>query len=117
MAILIHGTTRERAERIAAHGPDPARLGSDGFSTYLEGGPFHFGSPEEYACRQAAASPTEGGGAILVMDVPDSIIDLAVSDFFPRSQGLIQFDEDAGLRELVAAWPGILTTIRLVECP
>jgi hypothetical protein len=98
------------------HGPDPDRFQSEGFSTYLECGPFLFGSAEEYALSQAAASPYEGGGAIIVVDVPDDIIALAVNEYFPLSQGLIQFDEGAGLEELRAAWPRLWKEIRLVAC-
>jgi hypothetical protein len=98
-------------------GPDPNRIGPDGFSTYLEGGPFQFGRPEEYACGKAAAFPTEGGAVILAVDVPDDIIALAVNAYFPLSQGLVQFDDGAGLQELLAAWPALWKEIRPVECP
>jgi hypothetical protein len=122
MAILLHGTTRQRALSIAANGPDPNFIEPGGaraesFSSYLEQGPFLLGPPEEYACRKAAAFPSEGGAAILVMDVPDEIIALAVNAWFPLSQGLVQFDEGAGLAELRAAWPEIGKAIRLVDCP
>ena len=85
------------------HGPDPNCIEPGGvvraesFSTYLEQGPFLFGSQDEYACRKAARFPNEGGGAILAIDVPDEIIALAVNQWFPLSQGLVQFDENAGL--------------------
>jgi hypothetical protein len=55
MAIVLHGTTRHRAEQIMAHGPDPDFIEPGGgtraesFSSYLEGGPFPVGTPEEYA--------------------------------------------------------------------
>jgi hypothetical protein len=117
MAILLHGTTRYRAERIMADGPDPDRCGPEGFSTYLESGPFLFGSPEEYACGHAAASPDEGGGAILAVDVPDDMIALAIDEYFPLGQGLVQFDQGAGLQELRDAWPSLWKEIRPVECP
>jgi hypothetical protein len=98
MAILIHGTTRQRGERIAAEGPDPDYLEpgglarAEGFSTCLESGPFPLGMPEQYACSKALAFPDEGGAAILSMDVPDEIVALAVTEYFPLSQGLVQFD-------------------------
>lgn len=123
MAAIVHGTTRYRAERIKALGPDPDfSEGSSGgraesFSTYLANGPFLFGRPEEYACRKSASFPAEGGAAILVIDVPDNIIALATNEWFPLSQGLIQFDEEAGLNELIAAWPVLSCEIRLVDCP
>jgi hypothetical protein len=117
MAILLHGTTRARADAILAGGPDPRLTGPEGFSTYLEHGPFLFGPPTAYACAKAAAFPTEGGGALLAVDVPDSIIDLTIDEYFPRSQGLIQFDAGAGLEELRAAWSTLRKEVRLVECP
>lgn len=115
MTILLHGTTRQRAEQIAASGPDPARCGPDGFSTYLESGPFLFGSPQQYACRKESLA--EGGPAILAVDVPEQIILLAVNEWFPLSQGLVQFNKAAGWDELVAAWPGLFKEIRAVESP
>ena len=48
--ILLHGTTRQRAERIIQQGPDPSfqepggRDVSEEFSMNLEIGPFLFGS-------------------------------------------------------------------------
>ena len=117
MTILLHGTTRHRAEQIASHGPDETLLGEDGFSTYLAGGPFFFGLPEDYACGKAALFDNEGGGAIIEMDVPDPIIQLAVDENFPLEQGLIQFNTGKGLHELLAAWPALAKQIRLVDCP
>jgi hypothetical protein len=123
MAVLLHGTTRYRARLIRAHGPDPkfvepgSRTVAESFSTYLEQGPFLFGLPEEYACRKAADFPSEGGAAILAVDVPERIIALAINEWFPLSQGLVQFDVGAGLAELLAAWPTLSKDIRAVECP
>jgi hypothetical protein len=123
MALLVHGTTRQRAERIRSVGPDPDYVESpgggraEGFSTYLAQGPFLFGRPEEYACAKAASFPGEGGAVILLVEVPDEIIALAASDWLPLSQGLVQFDEGAGLGELIAAWPQLRKQIRTVNCP
>jgi hypothetical protein len=123
MAILLHGTTGDRARQIRDHGPDPDFIEPGGsaraesFSTYLEGGPFPLMSPEEYACGKAVAFPNEGGAAMLAVDVPDAIIALAVDAYFPLSQGLVQFDEGRGLDELRAAWPTLWKEIRLVACP
>jgi hypothetical protein len=124
MAILRHGTTLYRAERIMAERPDPGFIepggGSkaEGFSTCLEFGPFPLGTPEEYARRKAAGFPNEGGPAILVVDVPDDIIALAVDEaFFPLSQGVVQFDEGAGLEELRTAWSTLQKRITMVEGP
>jgi hypothetical protein len=108
--ILLHGTTRWRAEQILDLGPDPrfrepsGQALADGFSTNVETGPFLFGTPADYARGKAKAFPDEGGPVILVLDAPDDIVQKAVNDWFPLSQGLIQFDPGAGLEELVAAW-------------
>ena len=83
--LLLHGTTRSRAERIARLGPDPRYRepgGSgqyDGFSTNLEAGPFHFGSAEDYATGKAREYPNEGGPVVLAVEVPDDIVRLAES--------------------------------------
>jgi hypothetical protein len=117
MPILLHGTTRVRAERIAANGPDPVCCGPEGFSTYLECGPFFFGTPEEYACKKAKEFNNEGGAAILAVDVPHRIIALALDEYFTLSQGLVQFEDRAGLEELRTAWSELWKEIRTVECP
>jgi hypothetical protein len=124
MAIVLHGTTRHRAEQIMAHGPDPDFIEPGGgtraesFSSYLEGGPFPVGTPEEYARRKATAFPIEGGPVILRVEVPDDIIALATDEvYFPLSQGLVQFDEGAGLEELRAAWSSLPMRIVSLEGP
>lgn len=124
MPMLLHGTTRHRAEQILKRGPDPHFIepesggigGAGSFSTYLEEGPFLFGPPEEYARGKAATFPAEGGPAIIAVDVPMEIINLAARlPYFPLDQGLVQFDQGAGLEELRAAWPQLPKQIRLVE--
>ncbi len=66
MAVVLHGTTRRRAEHILAYGPDPdfvepgGAIAAEGFSTCLENGPFPLGTPDEYARSKAAAFPDEG---------------------------------------------------------
>src|SRR5438128_2274959 len=104
MAVVLHGTTRRRAERIVADGPDPnfiepgGMTPAEGFSTCLEQGPFPLGTPEEYARHKAAVFPGEGGPVIVKMDVPDAVIALATDEtYFPLSQAVVQFDEGAGL--------------------
>jgi hypothetical protein len=94
-----------------ARGPDPDVIepgggpGAEGFSTFLEAGPFRSGTPEEYARDKAAGFPDEGGPVILAVEVPDEIVALAVDEvYFPLSQGLVRFDEGAGLEKLQAAW-------------
>jgi hypothetical protein len=67
--------------------------------------PFLFGTPAGYARGKAAAFPGEGGPVILAVSVPEDIIAMAVNEWFPLSQGLVQFDPGAGLEELMAAWP------------
>lgn len=114
--ILLHGTTRRRAEQILAHGPDSrfrepgGQATEGGFSTYIDHGPFLFGDPDEYARGKSREFPDEGGPAILVLDVPDAIVQKAVTDWFPLSQGIVQFDPGSGLEELVAAWPQVASS-------
>jgi hypothetical protein len=122
MAILLHGTTRRRAEKILLNGPDPNFVEPDGsgraegFSTYLRQGPFLFGTPEQYARFKAAAFPDEGGPAIIEVDVPDEIIALAANEsYFPLNQGLVQFDAGAGFAELRAGWASFAKRVISVE--
>jgi len=121
MAILLHGTTRWRAERIVSSGPDPNYVEPQGvvraesFSTCLETGPFTLKSPGDYALGKAKNFPAEGGPVILVMDVPDEIIDKTDLVLCPRSSGVIQFDSGFGFAELLAAWPTIEKRIEAVE--
>ena len=79
----------------------------------LRGGPFHFGTPEDYARGKATEYPDEGGAVILELEVPDEIVMRAVSEWFPLQQGLIQFDPGAGLEELVAAWPEVIKSAQI----
>ena len=122
MAILLHGTTKRRAEQIVAWGPNPDFLepGGDqmaeGFSTYLDTGPFLLGTPEEYARRKSAGFLNEGGPVILEIEVLGAIIALATDDvYFPLTQGLVQFDVGAGLEELREEWPTLRKQIILVS--
>ena len=105
---------------MVRHGPIPkseslAETSSDGFSTNLESGPFHFGRPEDYARAKANQFPEEGGPVILAVDIPDEVIELAVNDWFPLSQGLVQFDPSAGLEDLMAVWSSLAMEIRSVQ--
>ena len=84
----------------------------EGFSMAHKDGPFLFGTPEEYARGKAREFPDEGDPVILVVDVPDDIVVLAASDWFPLDQGLVQFDTGAGLEELVAHWADLAKEIR-----
>jgi hypothetical protein len=69
----------------------------------VETGPFLFGTPVGYALGKVAAFPGEGGPVILAVDVPEEIIARALNEWFPLSQGLVQFDTGAGLEELISA--------------
>jgi hypothetical protein len=106
MATLLRGTTLRRAGQLIAQGPDPeaAEFGASGFSTCLESGPFPLGTPAEYARRKAALFPEEAGPVILAIEVPDEMIARAIDEFFPLTQGIVQFDSGRGLDELRAAW-------------
>ncbi len=123
--ILVHGTTRRRAESILANGPDPcyAEPGGlpveDGFSMYVETGPFLHDPPETYARRKASAFPDEGGPVILALDVPEPVVQAAAdaSPWHPLSAGVIQFDRGAGLEELLAEWPAIRASAEIREVP
>jgi hypothetical protein len=114
--ILLHGTTRRRAEQILAVGPDPrfrepgGRAAEDGFSLAVESGPFYFGKPEDYAHGKAMEFPDEGGAVILVLDVPDEVVEKAATEWFPLSQGVVQFDLGAGLEELLDVWSVVAKT-------
>ena len=121
--ILLHGTTLRRAEQILKVGPDvlfrePGGQATEGgFSTCLESGPFYFGRPDEYARGKAREFPDEGGPAILVLEVPDEIARSATNEWFPLSQGLVQFDAGSGLEALLAAWPAVANTAQIRSVP
>ena len=116
---LLHGTTRRRADQILELGPnpryrEPGGLGTeDGFSMCVENGPFHFGKPDEYARGKAREFPDEGGAVILVLEVPDAVVQKSATEWFPIGQGLVQFDPGAGLEELTAAWQDIARTAQI----
>lgn len=105
VVILRHGTTRDRADSIMRHGPnpnftepgglDPAR----GFSTCPAQGPFPCGTPADYAARKTTLFPNEGGPAIIEMEVPRDLADLAID-----AGGEIRFEPGFGLDELRNAW-------------
>ena len=101
--------------RILEHGPDPKLIHPYGFSTCLEGGPFPLGTPEDYAYARAISCTDEGGAAIIAVDVPDRIIALVVDEYFPLTQGVVQFDEGAGLAELLVVWPTLWKELRILE--
>jgi hypothetical protein len=106
--ILRHGTTRQRAASILQNGPDARFMepgGADparGFSTCPVPGPFPYGTPESYAAGKANLFPTEGGPAIVEIEVPDDIAALAID-----AGGEIRFEPGFGLEELLKGWPTI----------
>ncbi len=106
--LLHHGTTRKRADSILQDGPDPAFMepgGTDparGFSTYPAGAPVSVGTAEQYAAGKATLFPNEGGPAIVEIEVPDDIVDLAID-----AGGEIRFEPGFGLEELLQAWPTV----------
>jgi hypothetical protein len=125
--LLLHGTTRQRAESIVKNGPDaryrePNGTTADGFSTAPAAGPFDFGSPEDYARGKAANFPNEGGPAIVALDLPDELADRIVGDFGKLVRGRafhagteVRFDPGGGLEELLAVWPQLTKTISLLD--
>jgi hypothetical protein len=124
--LLLHGTTRQRAESIVKNGPDaryrePNGTTADGFSTTPAVGPFDIGSPEDYARGKAANFPSEGGPAIVALDLSDELAQAIIGDVGKLVQGKafhagteIRFDPGGGLEELLAAWPGLMKTISLL---
>jgi hypothetical protein len=64
------------------------------------------GSPEDYARGKARLFPAEGGAAIVEVEVPQSIVDLAI-----HPGGEVCFYPGYGLEELLAAWPRIAKRI------
>jgi hypothetical protein len=104
--VLWHGTTQRRAEAILRQGPDPNFLEpgglekAGGFSTAPSHGPYPYGDPREVAARKAALFPDEGGPAVLEVEVPETIVALAI-DVVAE----IRFEPGFGLEELCVAWP------------
>jgi hypothetical protein len=74
---------------------------------YVDGGPYDYGTPEEYALGKARLFPTENGPVLLRVDVPDDVVRLAENDWFPVKHGLIQFDSGAGMEELSNVWTSL----------
>lgn len=103
---LRHGTTRQRAEAILREGPnphfvEPGGVGTaEGFSTYPVGAPASVGTAEQYAVGKAKNFPSEGGVAVIEVEVPLPIADLAID-----AGGEIRFEAGYGLEELLEAWP------------
>jgi hypothetical protein len=49
------------------------------------------------------------------VEVPDDVIALAIDEFFPLSQGVIQFDRGAGLDELRSIWTTLWKEVRQIK--
>lgn len=126
VVLIHHGTTRVRAERIIATGPDPNYVepggdrytGADAFSTVVAGAPDRgLRRPERYARDKSANFPNEGGPVILEIEVPEWIVDLVRNhpeQGLTAASGEIRFEPPGrlrppgvGLNELLAAWPNL----------
>lgn len=124
--LLLHGTTKQRAESIARNGPDanyrePNGNTADGYSTSPAQGPYGFGSPEDYARGKAANFPNEGGPAIVTIDLPDDLADLIVAKIGQVLPGKalnagseIRFEPGGGLEQLQAVWLNLTITITVL---
>lgn len=124
--LLLHGTTRQRAESIMWHGPDahfrePKGTTADGFSTAPPEGPFDLGSPEDYARGKAKNFPNEGGPAVVAFELPADLADPivgAVGELIPgkafNAGTEIRFEPGGGLEQLLAIWPQLTKTITLL---
>jgi hypothetical protein len=112
---LQHGTTLQRANAIANNGPDPdfvepgGNTPAEGFSMAFPHGPYPLGSPAQYAALKARHFPTEGGPAILEVEVPLSIAQKA-----GNVGGDVRFERGCGLEELLQAWPSLSRTVTLL---
>jgi len=119
MAILWHGTTRDRAIVILSNGPDSAYVepggvqgnAAEGFSTMLSRYVPNPGDPscEDYARMKAKNFPNEGGPAIVEVEVPDDLVNQVLNDPITgmayQDSGEIRFDFATGLAELLHQWP------------
>lgn len=109
--VLWHGTTRKRAERILAIGPDPT-FHEPGESRRKFGEEFAMtesdrdvvGSAEEYARGKANLFPNEGGPVIVEVEFRESFLD-ATDDM-----GYWQF-VGPSLTSLIRAWPNLVKRI------
>ncbi len=53
-------------------------------------------------------------GLALIIEVPDEIVAVATDEFFPLSQGVVQFDEGRGLAELRMAWLSLTKRVEVL---
>ena|SRR5438128_401344 len=114
--LLLHGTTRARAEAIMKDGPDPdfgepgELTTADGFSMARPAGPFALGNPEIIARGKAAKFPQDGDPVILEIDVPDDVIRSAF-DVVDE----VRFLPGFGLEELLQVWQSL--PMRILPLP
>ena len=125
--LLLHGTTRKRAEAILQSRPDanfrePNGSEAEGFSTTLAEGPFDVGHPHEYARRKAANFPNEGGPALITLELPDEVAKTMIAPLglVCAGQALyvgaeVRFEPGGGLEQLRAAWPTIQVSVTLLD--
>jgi hypothetical protein len=138
---LLHGTTRFRAERIQAVGPDvtfeePGSSGpAENFTFCISGDVSALGQAETYAMLKDRAFPNEGGAAILAVDVPEGIVEAAARELGDEIRaalsrfgleeadggwrefcgGVAQFDPGPALEALLVAWQELPKEIRGVS--
>ncbi len=83
---LLHGTTRRRAEAILAGVPDirfkepGGVVVAENVSFCVEGHVSVLRPAEVYARGKASAFPTEGGAAILAVNVPEAVVEAAARE-------------------------------------
>jgi hypothetical protein len=111
---------------LLTHPPDPnfVEPGGDpysranGFSTTRDGDPdLGLGTAEDYARKKAALFPTEGGAAVLKVEVPSEIVDSIYRDPFAAAvaaSGELRFEPGLGLEDLVAEWPNLSKQVVLI---
>ncbi len=133
----MHGTTRSRAESILRLGPDlrfrePGGIVlAENFSFAVGAHVSGLGQSEHYAAGKASAFPSEGGPAVVWVDIPDEIIIAAAREYLgaygllhavpPDATALqlaeaagwvIQFDSGPAFDALLEAWGGLTKEIR-----
>jgi hypothetical protein len=111
IVLLRHGTTMRRAEAILRNGPNlnfkepGGPYLAEGFSAARVQTEHPQGMPEEIAAGKARLFPTEGGPAIIELEVPESIVRQA------DLVGEVRFEPGFGFEELLAAWPSLTKRI------
>ena len=112
---LEHGTTMHRARNILRNGPNPnfvepgAPRGQTAGGFYAaEPGANTVGSVDTYAALKSAAFPSEGGPAVVVVDVPEFVAQQA----FYGGPGDYGFLPGEGLEALLSVWDELPRSIR-----